>query len=272
MSKALKDFLVVSDMDNTLLTAKAGVPACNKATIELFCSLGGRFTVATGRPPESVRAALKGTKLSCPAICCGGSVLYDFETDCALEKHVLPFYAARSAVKAVLEKFPDVGAEIMVEEGRVCLVASNRFTHAHLKDEEIGCIMCPLDEVPQNWAKVMFAADPITLARVEAYCKTLAYEGLYFVATNTIYYEIMPAGVSKAQALRELCKQQRIPLEHTIVIGDYYNDLDILKIAGHAVVVANAPPEIKLVANQIVSSCVDGGVGEYLYGLIKQYT
>ena len=60
--------LVVSDMDNTLLTAKEGVPACNRATIQLFRELGGRFTVATGRPPESIRAALGDTQLSCPAI------------------------------------------------------------------------------------------------------------------------------------------------------------------------------------------------------------
>ena len=54
MIESLADLLVVSDMDNTLLTAKEGVPSCNRVTIQLFCELGGRFTVATGRPVESV--------------------------------------------------------------------------------------------------------------------------------------------------------------------------------------------------------------------------
>ena len=54
----LKNYLVVCDMDNTLLTAKEGIPACNLAAIRLFMAMGGRFTVATGRPPESIRAAL----------------------------------------------------------------------------------------------------------------------------------------------------------------------------------------------------------------------
>ena len=55
MIESLADLLVVSDMDNTLLTAKEGVPSCNRVTIQLFCELGGRFTVATGRPVECVR-------------------------------------------------------------------------------------------------------------------------------------------------------------------------------------------------------------------------
>ena len=58
MIETLADLLVVSDMDNTLLTAKEGVPSCNRVTIQLFCELGGRFTVATGRPPETLRTLL----------------------------------------------------------------------------------------------------------------------------------------------------------------------------------------------------------------------
>ena len=64
MSLLLSDTLVVCDMDNTLLTAKEGLPACNRTVIQLFTEMGGLFTVATGRPPESIRAALPGITLS----------------------------------------------------------------------------------------------------------------------------------------------------------------------------------------------------------------
>ena len=47
MIESLADLLVVSDMDNTLLTAKEGVPSCNRVTIQLFCELGGRFTAVS---------------------------------------------------------------------------------------------------------------------------------------------------------------------------------------------------------------------------------
>ena len=57
MKPPLSDTLVICDMDNTLLTAKEGIPACNRAVIQLYTGMGGLFTVATGRPPESIRAA-----------------------------------------------------------------------------------------------------------------------------------------------------------------------------------------------------------------------
>lgn len=47
MIRSLKDILVVSDMDNTLLTPEDGVPFVNQVTMRLFCALGGHFTVAT---------------------------------------------------------------------------------------------------------------------------------------------------------------------------------------------------------------------------------
>ena len=51
MKPPLGDTLVICDMDNTLLTAKEGIPACNRAVIRLYTGMGGLFTVATGRPP-----------------------------------------------------------------------------------------------------------------------------------------------------------------------------------------------------------------------------
>lgn len=53
MKPPLSDTLVICDMDNTLLTAKEGIPACNRAVIQLYTGMGGLFTVATG-PPAGV--------------------------------------------------------------------------------------------------------------------------------------------------------------------------------------------------------------------------
>ena len=78
----LSDYLVFCDMDNTLLTAKEGIPACNRSVIRLFTAMGGRFTVASGRPPESRRWAISSFRcqqspamvrccmISRPTVCC----------------------------------------------------------------------------------------------------------------------------------------------------------------------------------------------------------
>ena len=61
----------------------------------------------------------------------------------------------------------------------------------------------------------------------------------------------MPSGVSKASGLHDLCALMSKSMKNTVVIGDYYNDLEIMREAGYAVAVANAPAEVKAAAHYI---------------------
>lgn len=272
MMQTLHDYLVFCDMDNTLLTAKEGIPSCNRTVIKLFTELGGRFTVATGRPPASIRAALGDIKLSLPAISCNGSLIYDFSTDTILRRATLDRKQATLAIADVIRQFPRIGVEVMAHAGDMFVVQANEYTHAHQVDEKIPSVACPLDSVPDGWVKVVFASDPETIRKLSQYAKT-RYFGRenYFLATNNIYFEIMPGGVGKASGLRDLCTLLGEPLQKTIVIGDYYNDLEIMRTAGHSVAVANAPAEVKAAADEVTTcTCSDGAVGEYLYHLIDK--
>lgn len=272
MKQRLSDYLVFCDMDNTLLTAKEGIPSCNKTVIQLFIQMGGRFTVATGRPPESVRAALGDIKLSLPAITCNGALLYDFATNRVLQHAALNREQATAAIADILQKFPRVGAEVMAGNGEMYVIHANSYTHAHQVDEKLSSVACPLDSVPDGWVKVVFASDPETIRKVGQYAKSRFYgRENYFVATNSIYLEIMPFEVGKSSGLRNLCALIGEPLQKSLVIGDYYNDLEIMKTAGYSVAVANAPSEVKAVADEVtVCTCTEGAVGEFLYKLIKR--
>lgn len=272
MIERLSDILVVSDMDNTLLTAKSGIPACNRAAIDLFCSLGGKFTVATGRPPASVRAAIGEQKLSAPAVCCGGAILYDFTRNEPIYRRTMEISGARQAILDIMERFPTIGVEVQTGNGEIRLLRVNRYTQAHLADERLGCILQPLDTLPGDWLKVVFAGDSALLEQIETFAGQNSYPGVYFLRTNTIYYEIMPLGVNKATGLERLCARLAIPMENVIFIGDYYNDLDLMRMAGHSVAVANAPREVQAQADEVtLGRCADGGVGEYLYRLVKRF-
>ena len=160
----------------------------------------------------------------------------------------------------------------MAHAGDMFVVQANEYTHAHQVDEKIPSVACPLDSVPDGWVKVVFASDPETIRKLSQYAKTRYYgRENYFLATNNIYFEIMPGGVGKASGLRDLCTLLGEPLQKTIVIGDYYNDLEIMRTAGHSVAVANAPAEVKAAADEVTTcTCSDGAVGEYLYHLIDK--
>ena len=160
MKPPLGDTLVICDMDNTLLTAKEGIPACNRAVIRLYTGMGGLFTVATGRPPESIRAALGNLKLSLPAISCNGALLYDFSTESVLHRSTLNREQATTAIIDILAKFPRMGVEVMAGNGEMYVIHANEVTHAHQVDEHLGSIACPVESVPDGWVKVVFASDP----------------------------------------------------------------------------------------------------------------
>ena len=270
MKPTLQDHLVLCDMDNTLLTAAEGLPGCNRTVIRLFVEMGGRFTVATGRPPASIRAALGDIRLSLPAIACNGSLIYDMNSSTVIHRATLDRAQATAAIRAVIAAFPQIGVEVMAGAGEMYVPRSNAYTHRHQVEEQIGSIACPLESIPDGWLKVVFAGAPALIDALVTWARGRHFgTANYFVHTNTVYFEIMPAGVSKASALQQLCVLAGVPEENSVFIGDYYNDLEIMQAAGYAVAVANAPDEVKRAADEVtLCSCSDGGVGEYLYKLV----
>ena len=152
------------------------------------------------------------------------------------------------------------------------VVHASNYTHAHQVDEHMESVACPLENVPDGWLKVVFAGDPETIRKAGQYAKTRYFgRDNYFLPTNQIYLEIMPSGISKAAGMEELCHILNENIKKTIVIGDYYNDLEIMKKAGYSVAVANAPSEVKAAANEVTNcDCTGGAVGEFLYKLISK--
>ena len=272
MNKPLENLLVVCDIDNTLVTADMELPACNLEMIRLFCAMGGRFTLATGRTPVSARTAAAGVPVNAPVIACGGGLIFDFDTGEVISRHTLDSRQGARLVADVLEKFPDTGVEIMAGDGDIYIVQSSAYTDKHIRDEQLACRYAPLEEVPDGWLKILFADRPTGVQNIAAFLQNRSYAGLVPVMTNHIYFEIMPENINKAAALREICQNISFPLANTVAIGDYYNDIELLKAAGHSVAMGNAPAEVKMAASETTGDCREGGLASYLYRLIKQNT
>ncbi len=274
MKPKLQDRIVLCDLDNTLLTAAEGLPACNRTVIRLFVEMGGRFTVATGRSPASIRAALGDLPYTLPVIACNGSLIYDMETDTVIHRATLDREQAITAILSVVQTFPKIGVEILAGAGQLYVIRANAYTHRHQVAEKIDSIACPMENIPGGWVKVVFAGSPELIDRLAAWAQNRHFgTGNYFVHTNTVYFEIMPAGASKATALQQLCVLAGLPRENSIFIGDYYNDIEIMRTAGYSVAVANAPDLVKSAADEVtMCTCSEGAVGEYLYKLMNEMT
>ncbi len=60
--------------------------------------------------------------------------------------------------------------------------------------------------------------------------------------------DILPAGCSKGRALLDLALDRGVEREEILAIGDNWNDVSMLEAAGSAVLMANAPEDLKEVA------------------------
>jgi hydroxymethylpyrimidine pyrophosphatase-like HAD family hydrolase len=84
--------------------------------------------------------------------------------------------------------------------------------------------------------------------------------------------DILPAGCSKGAAVLALAAAQGITAERVMAIGDNWNDVSMLEAAGVAVLMANAPEDLKALGRElgwrIGRSNREDGVAEAIEGAL----
>lgn len=82
--------------------------------------------------------------------------------------------------------------------------------------------------------------------------------------------EINGAQAQKGIALEKYAALKGISLEDTMVVGDNFNDLSMMKVAGHAVAMENAPEEVKSYCDEVTLSNAENGVALAIEKVLKQ--
>lgn len=270
MKRNISDFIIVSDLDGTLLTSDYKTSQRNLDAVARFKQNGGRFTLATGRSIDSARAYVNMFNIDIPVIVCNGGMIYDYKAEKVIYSENLPS-TANGYVKELCEKFPEAGAEAIVED-IIYIVSSNDYIEKHVRLEPIKFEHADFDNVPKTWTKAIFAADEKVIGQMQKYFYEQSHKDVYLVKSSDIYLEMLPLNISKASALKELSKILNQDLQNFAAIGDFYNDVEMLKAAGISAAPSTAPAEIRKVASKIVCSCGEGAVAdliEYLETLCK---
>ena len=104
-----------------------------------------------------------------------------------------------------------------------------------------------------------------TPAAAEAH-DILALHRTEYPARDLSILDILPAGCSKGAALLTLAASHGIASDQILAIGDNWNDVSMLEMAGSAVLMDNAPEDLKALAHErgwtMGRSNVDDGVAE----------
>lgn len=76
--------------------------------------------------------------------------------------------------------------------------------------------------------------------------------------------DVMLASINKGYAMKEMCKALEISLDQVVAFGDNFNDVEMLKVVGRAVVPENAHPEIQSLADEVIGHHDTGSVLTYM--------
>lgn len=260
--------LVAIDIDGTLLTDDYRLTEQNKYVLYTAAEAGVHVVLCSGRAPHSVTPLLE-------------------------EAGIQGYYVAHNGAVAVHSGTQ----EVLLENG--FFMDDVRLVMDYCRARGIHTDFCTAfdmytesmerEDVREMYAKYLampqVLADPFSL-RDKLVKFTLfgaqdeldrAYEELtglnlpvQLLRSGPFYIDVIERATSKGAALRSLAGHLGVSLSETIAIGNYYNDLTMLSIAGVGVAVGNAPDDVKAQADLVVASNNDDGVAEALTRLVLE--
>ena len=266
--------LLACDIDGTLM-ANGKINPRNVEKIDYFMSEGGYFSLSTGRTVGAVGPVLSIIKRVSPSVVANGCMIYDYENKRVLDELFLPeneYYIA----KKVLDMGRNIGIEAHSGE-KILNLNTTQETLDHQEYEWISGEEVTFEEASgYRWNKVVYLFDnDRDLAAVK---ELIAGESSSsrFIDTSAViggrkrnYYEQFPAGVSKASELDKLKKTLKIDKGCYFAMGDYYNDLEMIKAADISAVPSETPEDIKAYADFVAGKCEDGAVADFIDYLAK---
>jgi len=166
-----------------------------------------------------------------------GCMIYDFQNKKVLDELFIAKADYRVA-KAVLDTGLPVGIEAHSGE-EILTINETEETRLHQEYERLKSRNVSFEEAAEyRWNKVVYLFDDLdVLERVKKLISTLGAGSAFSDTSAAIagkkrnYYEQFPAGVSKAKALLKLAGLLNIKKGGIFAMGDYYNDLEMIKCA-----------------------------------------
>ncbi len=254
MSGKYSGILLASDFDSTL-AAGGCVSEENIRALQAFAAEGGTFLPATGRAPAFAIERCAGIPFD-RMIALNGTLIWDVKHACPLWRRPMNASECRVAWEAFRMFRP------FIDNLRVHHLQTSVPGDAHTGGE----ILAALREKP---FKVVYGMDTEPHAlfmeeRVRAvYGDTVAVDRSW--ATGV---EIHARDSGKAEALRALRQTDRSI--HTVVaVGDYENDVSMIRYADIGYAVANALPTVRQVADRIAPACTENAIAYIIEELGK---
>ena len=249
MPKKLQYPLIISDFDGTLVNDDGTISQENKNAITQYVQNGGVFAISTGRMHYGILPRAKELGLMGAISCCQGALIMDIQTQSILQNGTFTNEKTVEVCKAMEE----LGLHIH-------LYAFDDY-YANMDDEALKSY----ERIVGRKAKLVLNTSLSNYAKENALCayKLLAMvppsqteeviqrlqdknmQGCIVTKSAPFLVEVINERYSKGTAVEFLAKRYGIAIERTIGIGDQWNDVPMIKMAGLGIAVKNADEKIK---------------------------
>ncbi|MDR2648238.1 MAG: Cof-type HAD-IIB family hydrolase [Clostridiales bacterium] len=250
--------MLVSDLDNTLLTSESRISPEVKEAVVFALSRGVRVILCSGRCYISMRifeAALGLVSKDQLGISFNGGLIYE-----SLSQKILTDYRLeRGLAFELIDRLKSKGASVLVYQGGV-LYAEKKSADilAYRRNALLPVnILNDFHELNGGVSKVLVRGENAFIVRLEESLREKAAGrcNTFFSAGDLLEY--CPLEADKGSGMRTVCAYYDIDPAETIAVGDQNNDISMMRLAGLGIAVANATEEAKAAADCVISKTND---------------
>ncbi len=256
--------LIAMDMDGTLLNPDQKLSKENRQALLEAEAAGIKLAICSGRMPgDSALFALENGLEQIAILGLNGGCCQQSPTEAPYVNHILPqktvldccrLFAAEGITHGMF-----LGNTVVVFDGKTKLLPRDWGSHwdmpgapSLVKGGDVQCLAAA------GVNKIVCAEnDAAVLAKLRT---VLEADPQLQVTTSWVNnLELMPVGVDKGLAVRELAQELGLDASQVMVIGDYDNDLSMFRYAGFAVAMGNAPANVQAAADAVtLTNAADG--------------
>lgn len=273
MQEKYKKWLLVSDIDGTLNDKSMKLPENNRKAIEEYVANGGNFTLCSGRNLQSLSIHYKKLGINTPAIFLNGAGIYDFK-----DKKIINFNPITDIGEKIIldvlakNKF----AQLTVFSPDMIYLATRKCLYGYVvsKFDKLDFQLCKkVSDLPRGvWGKVSFFGTRGLIEKLQNFFTNKENTKIFeCFKTSPFTLEVVNKGVNKGTAVLKLADILNVSKSNTAAVGDYYNDVDMLKRVEHPVCCGQAPDDIKSISEYVTCHCNDGAVEDFINYIETNY-
>ena len=277
MSNKFSGLLIMTDLDGTFMGRGTSLVPRNLEAVERFKAQGGLFTFATGRGPSNLFNIIPHPEdiVNAPLSLSNGSCLYDAASRRSLQDYVMEQPVALELVRFLRSAYPELGMRISATDGFVVDPDDEVARHNLRTVPSEDIMLVPYtDLMPGAWYKIVLIGDPERLEQVREACRERYGDDVGFDKSGKRLLEFHRKDRTKATMIdtfREMYDRPDRPLT-VCCVGDYENDIEMLRRADISVCPANASDAVKSLCRLCLCSNYDGVIGDLVEYFERNYT